>query len=131
MASVGEMLEHPQTHARDMVIEVEHETAGTVRSLGPPVKMSASTPEPGAGKRSGAPTLGQHTREVLLEAGLREVEVDRLMAASAPRTRRRWFRCSRARPLPLPLFVPRAELWWQDHRRPSETTRPYRRREPA
>ncbi len=79
VASVGEMLEHPQTRARDMVIEVEHEKAGTVRSLGTPVKMSASTPEPGV-KRPGAPTLGQHTREVLAEAGLRDVEVDRLMA---------------------------------------------------
>jgi crotonobetainyl-CoA:carnitine CoA-transferase CaiB-like acyl-CoA transferase len=85
VASVGEMLEHAQTRARDMVIEVEHETAGTVRSLGPPVKMSASTPEPGAGKRSGAPTLGQHTREVLLEAGLREVEIDGMIATGVVR----------------------------------------------
>ena len=85
VASVGEMLEHAQTHARDMVIEVEHAKAGTVRSLGTPVKMSASTLESGAEKRPGAPTLGQHTREVLLEAGLRDVEVDRLMAAGVVR----------------------------------------------
>ena len=81
IASVGEMLEHPQTHARDMVIEVEHDKAGTVRSLGTPVKMSASTIESEEGKRCGAPTLGQHTREVLVEAGLCDVEVDRLMVA--------------------------------------------------
>jgi crotonobetainyl-CoA:carnitine CoA-transferase CaiB-like acyl-CoA transferase len=81
IASVGEMLEHPQTHARDMVIEVEHGKTGTVRSLGTPVKMSASTTESEEGKRRGAPTLGQHTREVLVEAGLRDVEVDRLMVA--------------------------------------------------
>ena len=85
VASVGEMLEHPQTRARDMVIEVEHKEIGTVRSLGTPVKMSASTLESGAGKRPGAPTLGQHTREVLLEVGLRDVEVDRLMAAGVVR----------------------------------------------
>ena len=84
VASVGEMLEHPQTYARDMVIEVEHSEAGTVRSLGTPVKMSASTLESGV-KRSGAPTLGQHTREVLAEAGLRDVEVDRLMATGVVR----------------------------------------------
>ena len=85
VASVGEMLEHPQTRARDMVIEVEHKEIGTVRSLGTPVKMSASTPESGAGKRRGAPTLGQHTREGMLEAGFRDVEVDRLMAAGVVR----------------------------------------------
>ena len=85
VASIGEMLKHPQTRARDMVIEVEHKELGTVRSLGTPVKMSASTPESGAGKRRGAPTLGQHTREVMLEAGFRDVEVDRLMAAGVVR----------------------------------------------
>ena len=85
VASIGEMLEHPQTRARDMVIEVEHKEIGTVRSLGTPVKMSASTLESGAGKRPGAPTLGQHTREVMLEAGFRDVDVDRLMAAGVVR----------------------------------------------
>ncbi len=85
VASVGEMLEHPQTRARDMVIEVEHKEIGTVRSLGTPLKMSGSDPEAAQGKRPGAPTLGQHTREVLLEVGLRDVEVDRLMAAGVVR----------------------------------------------
>ena len=85
VASVGEMLEHPQTRARDMVIEVEHEQLGTVRSLGTPLKMSGSDSRSGEGKRPGAPTLGQHTREVLLEAGFREVEVDRLMATGVVR----------------------------------------------
>ena len=85
VASVGEMLEHPQTLARDMVIKVEHKEAGTVRSLGTPVKMSASTLESGVGMRTGAPTLGQHTREVMLEAGFRDVEVDQLMAAGVVR----------------------------------------------
>ena len=85
VASVGEMLEHPQTRARDMVIEVEHKEIGTVRSLGTPLKMSGSDPEAAQGKRLGAPTLGQHTREVLLEVGLRDVEVDRLMATGVVR----------------------------------------------
>ena len=80
VASVGEMLEHPQTRAREMVIEVEHTEAGTIRSLGTPVKMSGSDPASAAGKRLGAPTLGQHTRELLSDAGLRDVEIDRLIA---------------------------------------------------
>jgi crotonobetainyl-CoA:carnitine CoA-transferase CaiB-like acyl-CoA transferase len=85
VASVGEMLEHPQTRARDMVIEVEHKEIGTVRSLGTPLKMSGSDPEAAQGKRPGAPTLGQHTREVMLELGFRDVEVDRLMATGVVR----------------------------------------------
>ncbi|MEE2845049.1 MAG: CoA transferase [Gemmatimonadota bacterium] len=80
VASVGEMLEHPQTRERNMVIDVEHKEIGTVRSLGTPLKMSSSDAESEQGKLPGAPTLGQHTREVLLEVGLREVEIDRLMA---------------------------------------------------
>lgn len=76
VASIGEMLEHPQTRARDMVVEVSHARLGRVRSLGSPVKMSA-----GSGPaRSGAPLLGEHTREVLLEAGFTSPEIDDLVA---------------------------------------------------
>lgn len=84
IASVGEMLEHPQTIARDMVIDVEHTTLGRVRSLGHPVKVSA----PGAGTLRapeedmvgrGAPLLGEHTREVLHAAGYSDAEVQRLV----------------------------------------------------
>ncbi len=79
VASVGEMLEHPQTRARQMVIEVEHAEAGTVRALGMPVKMSGSESTFPADPGPGAPMLGQHTREVLLEAGFRDLDVDRLI----------------------------------------------------
>jgi crotonobetainyl-CoA:carnitine CoA-transferase CaiB-like acyl-CoA transferase len=75
--SIGEMLEHPQTRAREMVAEVSHARLGAVRTLGLPVKLS-STP---GGLRRGAPLLGEHTREVLLEHGYREEEVDALVAA--------------------------------------------------
>jgi crotonobetainyl-CoA:carnitine CoA-transferase CaiB-like acyl-CoA transferase len=47
--------------------------------------MSGSDPESEQGKRPGAPTFGQHTREVLLEVGLREVEIDRLVAMGVVR----------------------------------------------
>jgi crotonobetainyl-CoA:carnitine CoA-transferase CaiB-like acyl-CoA transferase len=95
IASVGEMLEHPQTRARDMVIEVEHSRAGTVRSLGQPVKLhpveEASTPENGRGDRPrpggsggargrGAPVLGEHTREVLESYGFEPSDVEILLA---------------------------------------------------
>jgi len=76
--SIEEMLRHPQTVARGMVTEVEHATAGTVRTLGMPVKVG--TPEP---VRRGAPLLGQHTREVLRETGYSAEEVDDLVRSGA------------------------------------------------
>jgi len=81
VASIGEMLEHPQTLARDMVIEVEHTRGGTVRSLGSPVKMSGSEYSAGSSVRMGAPLLGEHTREVLEESGFSGPEISELMDA--------------------------------------------------
>lgn len=57
------LLEDPQTKAREMVVEIEHPTAGRMRTLGTPVKLSR-TP---AGVRRPAPRLGEHTEEVLAE----------------------------------------------------------------
>jgi formyl-CoA transferase len=81
VASIGEMLEHPQTLARDMVIDVEHVTLGRVRSLGSPVKLSGGGPRGATQDASqrGAPILGEHTREVLGEAGWSAEDVDALV----------------------------------------------------
>jgi crotonobetainyl-CoA:carnitine CoA-transferase CaiB-like acyl-CoA transferase len=81
VASIGEMLEHPQTLAREMVVDVEHSRLGRVRALGAPVKLSG----PGARNRRGAPVLGEHTREVLLEAGLPGDQIDDLERARVVR----------------------------------------------
>ena len=81
VASILEMLAHPQTLARDMVIDVEHTALGPVKSLGSPVKLTDAgadaAPRPSA--RRGAPLLGEHTREVLKEAGWAPAEVDELI----------------------------------------------------
>jgi crotonobetainyl-CoA:carnitine CoA-transferase CaiB-like acyl-CoA transferase len=61
--SYDQVFAHPQTRARDMVVEVDHPRAGRVRLLGIPFKLSAT---PGRVRRP-APLLGQHTAEVLAE----------------------------------------------------------------
>ena len=74
---VAQMLADPQTAAREMVIDVPHSGLGRVRTLGAPVKFSA-TP---AGVTRGAPLFGEHTREVLREHGYADIEIDALTAA--------------------------------------------------
>ena len=80
VASVGEMLEHPQTEARRMVVDVEHTTAGSVRSLGIPVKLSGSGDRhDSSGPGVGAPLLGEHTRGVLQEFGYSKADIDQMI----------------------------------------------------
>jgi formyl-CoA transferase len=66
----------PQVIHREMVVPVEHPVAGATRVLGIPFKLSRT---PGRVRRP-APTLGQHTDEVLGELGYGREEVDRLRA---------------------------------------------------
>jgi formyl-CoA transferase len=61
--TIPDVFEHPQAEAREMVLETEHHSAGTVRFPGFPYKLS-STP---AAVRRPPPVLGQHTEEVLGE----------------------------------------------------------------
>jgi crotonobetainyl-CoA:carnitine CoA-transferase CaiB-like acyl-CoA transferase len=60
-----EMSEDPEVIAGGMMMEIEHTVTGPQRVVGPVVTMSA-TP---TGTRRPAPTLGEHTAEVLREAG--------------------------------------------------------------
>jgi CoA:oxalate CoA-transferase len=57
------MLEDPHVKARGIITEVEHPTAGKVRSPGFPVRLSKSP----ATVRFPAPQLGEHNEEVLTE----------------------------------------------------------------
>ncbi|MFU8778995.1 MAG: CaiB/BaiF CoA transferase family protein [Roseovarius sp.] len=74
-----QMQADPQAHARDMIVEVAHPVAGAVKTLGHPVKFS-ETP---ANIRSAAPLLGQHSREVLQEAGFAAAEIKAMIATGA------------------------------------------------
>ncbi len=64
----------PQIAARGMAVEIDHPTLGRIRTLGSPIKMSATPPV--VGRR--APLLGEHTEEVLREAGLSDEEIARV-----------------------------------------------------
>ena len=75
--SIGDMLAHPQTRARDMVVETDHPSLGPMETIGFPVKFSA-TP---ASIHAGAPRLGEHTVEVLTELGRSRTEIERLIEA--------------------------------------------------
>ena len=76
---VAEMHRDPQTLARGMVTKAPHTKLGPVKTLGAPVKFSAT---PG-GVTRGAPLLGEHTREVLAEYGYGDDEIDALICDGA------------------------------------------------
>ena len=71
----------PQVVAREMAIEVEHPVLGRLRTLGTPIKMSATPLNP----RRRAPLLGEHTNEVLRAAGFAEHELEMLRSNGAIR----------------------------------------------
>ena len=72
-----EVYRDPQVRARDMLVELDDPDLGKLKNIGIPVKLSRT---PGRIRRR-APSLGEHTREVLLEAGYTAEEVDRLSQA--------------------------------------------------
>jgi crotonobetainyl-CoA:carnitine CoA-transferase CaiB-like acyl-CoA transferase len=76
---VDEALESELVRAREMVVEWEQPAIGPVRQLGVPVKLSRT---PGT-VHAPAPALGEHTREVLAEAGLSAEQIDALLESGA------------------------------------------------
>ncbi|MCG8478246.1 MAG: CoA transferase [Spirochaetales bacterium] len=69
--SPEEALDHPHLAEREMVVALEHPSAGTVRSLGNPVKLSRSAVR----FRSAAPLLGSDSDSVLAELGYTSEEI--------------------------------------------------------
>ena len=63
--------------AREMTVDVEHPTLGRLRTLGTPIKMSATPLDP----RRRAPMLGEHTDQVLADAGYNSDEIEQLRSA--------------------------------------------------
>lgn len=76
--ALDQLPEHPHLQAVGLFQETNHPTEGAIREIRPTTRFHA-TP---TSIRRPAPVLGQHTREVLLEAGLNEDEVSRLSPLS-------------------------------------------------
>jgi alpha-methylacyl-CoA racemase len=76
---LDQALDSELVREREMVVELDQPLLGTVRQLGVPVKLSRT---PGAAKRP-APALGEHTEEVLGDAGFSDEEVAELIEAGA------------------------------------------------
>ena len=76
---IADVFADPQVKARGMVTRIEHPHAGAVPLVASPLKLSATPVD----LRHAPPLLGQHTDEVLREAGYDEVEIASLRALGA------------------------------------------------
>lgn len=79
--SLAETFADPQVQARDTVVPLPHPMSPELRVVANPIKLSL-TP---VSYRRPPPLLGEHSREILLEAGYVEAEIEALVASGAVR----------------------------------------------
>jgi alpha-methylacyl-CoA racemase len=78
---LDEALDSELVRAREMVVDIEQPgVAGGVRQLGLPVKLTRT---PGHHAQRPGPALGEHTAEVLREAGCSAQEIEELLQVGA------------------------------------------------
>lgn len=68
---IADVFAHPQVRHRQMIVEMDHPTAGRIRQTGTPVKFSDTPGRP----RTPPPTLSQHTDAILRELGIPDREI--------------------------------------------------------
>jgi crotonobetainyl-CoA:carnitine CoA-transferase CaiB-like acyl-CoA transferase len=73
----NEVIAHPQTIANGVLVETDHPVAGRLRQARTAARFGGTPAE----HRFGAPTLAQHTDEILREAGLGDGEIASLREA--------------------------------------------------
>jgi crotonobetainyl-CoA:carnitine CoA-transferase CaiB-like acyl-CoA transferase len=79
MNSLADIVADPHLSAIGYFREVEHPSEGRIRSMAVPSEWTESNPE----LRRHAPQLGEHTREVLREAGLSDERIETLLREGA------------------------------------------------
>jgi crotonobetainyl-CoA:carnitine CoA-transferase CaiB-like acyl-CoA transferase len=79
MNSLADIVADPHLAATGFFRTLEHPSEGRIRSMAVPSEWSESAPE----YRRHAPRLGEHTREVLGEAGYVSEEIERLISSGA------------------------------------------------
>ncbi|MCM3766940.1 CaiB/BaiF CoA-transferase family protein [Neobacillus niacini] len=72
--TMDQVFEHPQVLARDMVVQVNHPEAGSVKLVGSPIKLSRTK----AKIERHPPIAGEHTSEILQQAGFSLEEISQL-----------------------------------------------------
>jgi len=81
MNSLEDIVADPHLAAIGYLTSVEHPSEGRIKTLAVPSEWSDSKPE----YRRHAPRLGEHTREVLREAGYDDAAIERLFSSGAAR----------------------------------------------
>jgi crotonobetainyl-CoA:carnitine CoA-transferase CaiB-like acyl-CoA transferase len=79
--SLEDLLEDEHLNQTGFFSTVEHPTEGTLRTMAVPSRWSESPPD----EPTPAPLLGEHTVEVLREAGYADAEIDSLLRAQVAR----------------------------------------------
>lgn len=72
----ADLIEDPQVKHNGTFIEYDHPSEGRIKAPGFPIRFSKSP----ASLERGAPQVGEHTREILAQAGIAADEIDRLLA---------------------------------------------------
>ena len=81
--TLGELSDHPHSHASGMIVQSEHPVLGPLRSVAQPLRFDGER----APIRRPVPMHAQHGREVLAEAGFDAAEIEALAAAGAVQLR--------------------------------------------
>jgi crotonobetainyl-CoA:carnitine CoA-transferase CaiB-like acyl-CoA transferase len=82
LLTIEQALSHPQVVASGLLGTVQHPTVGAVPQIGPPISMSDTPPY----MERHPPLLGEHTREILVEAGFGDKEIGDLTGTGVVRT---------------------------------------------
>lgn len=79
IADYAQVFTDPHLTERGFFVDLDHPRLGTVRALGTPLRFGSSH----ANIQRAGPLLGEHTREVLAQAGCDPTEIGRLLSLGA------------------------------------------------